>query len=161
MGFNLAAINKGMTSEYLAKAYYSSRGYAIIQPDSHESHYDFLITTGGANFERVQVKTITYMFNKQSPKGIARVRNKRGQNGVYPDDAYDYLAAVDPYRNEIVIFKAKDVLGNNRTETISLYRPDGSRLSKPSKQYVDRAIYRGPVIEVQPISNKEEWRLRN
>lgn len=124
LGRNPLAIRKGMSAEYLAKAHFSKLGYAILSPDCHESHYDFIIDVGDFT-SRVQVKSVLILesFN------LARIRNKHGaSNKLYLKDDYDILAGVWVEKNKIYLFKSEDVNELGYGETISIARLNGTEL---------------------------------
>lgn len=137
LGRNPLAIRKGMSAEYLAKAHFSKLGYAILSPDCHESHYDFIIDVGDFT-SRVQVKSVlSTSFN------LARIRNKHGAtNKLYLKDDYDILAGVWVEKNKIYLFNSKDINETNYGECITVERLDGTTLTKGNRP---RPYYQGDI----------------
>lgn len=118
------AIRKGMSAEYLAKAFFSKNGYLIITPDTHETSYDFIAVDQNGNSDRVQVKAVNELKS-----GLARIRNKHGStNRLYLKNSYDILAGVWVERSKIYLFNSEDVNENEFGEAITVERLDGRKL---------------------------------
>lgn len=146
MGRSDKAISKGITSEYLVKSYFSSEGYIVLSPDTHETHYDFVIEKDSV-FKRVQCKTcaiVKYGYVKQDGTGgsnLVRVRNKRGCKGTtYNEGDYDILVGVWLENKTLFIFDGKDVLGIKKGESITCAREDGTELAPNTKAPLPKLV---------------------
>jgi hypothetical protein len=131
MGYNQEAIRKGNRNELLAQAHWLSKGYNILQPFGHDSHYDF-VAENGEEFVKVQVKTAILTTYTNGCPSLWRARNKRGQNGKYPPNAYDILHVVEastPEHRHWCIPES-DVFG---IETVTVAREDGEPLRSNTK----------------------------
>lgn len=122
MGYSENAIRKGMTGEYLAKAFFSKEGYSILLPDSNETSYDFVAEKDGV-YTRIQVKTDVSFGD------LVRFRNKHGQNRAYSINDYDVLCGVWIERNQIYLFHSIDVNDHGFGETITVATHSGRPLS--------------------------------
>lgn len=127
MGWSQDAIRKGASAEYLAKAFFSKKGFTIYDCDTHEKPFDFLIELDGET-KKVQVKAGLHA------RGLLRFRNKHGaNNGSYSVEDYDILAGIWVEKSKIYLFESKVINGPDRKETITVERLDGRELSRHSR----------------------------
>lgn len=129
MGYNQSAIRKGVTAEYLAKAFFSKQGYTILTADTHEKSYDFIIEKENV-FQKVQVKAGIPSKTTKGPYEYLRFRNKHGSNNAkYTAEDYDILAGVDITNSTIYLYNHKYLIDEGFSETIT-----AARLDKPDAQ---------------------------
>ena len=125
-----------MSAEYLAKAFFSKKDFLIITPDTHETHYDFIIENE-EDTARVQVKAAVAF------EDLIRFRNKHGSNNAfYEISDYDILAGVWVEESRIYLFYSKDINGKEFGESITVGSKTGRILDnhKRPKPYYEGII---------------------
>ena len=130
MAYSQDAVRKGSFSEAIVKAYYVYLGYNVLEINTHETHWDFVIEKG-KDFKRVQVKTCVMSgFKEGKGNTLIRIRNKRGQNTRYNRSDYDILVGVWVEGGKMYFFNSEDVNKEEIGETITVERLDGNPLTK-------------------------------
>ena len=140
MGHSPSAIQKGDLSEAIAKVLFINEGYTILTADTHETHWDLVITRG-SEFIRVQVKScVESKFEKGKGNTLVRIRNKRGQNNSYLEEDYDLLIGVWKEGGKAFLFDSRNVNSKDMGETITVARLDGKPLTR-TKAPVPKKVY--------------------
>ena len=130
MAYNKEAVRKGTFSEAIVKAYYIYCGYNVLEINTHETHWDFVIEKEG-DYSRVQVKTcVKVKFEEGKGNTLIRIRNKRGQNVRYNPEDYDILVGVWVEGGKMYFFNSEDVNKEDQKETITVERLDGKPLTR-------------------------------
>lgn len=131
MGYNPDAVLKGLKAECLAKFYYMQKGYSILNPEGHETSFDFVAYSKNKNkFIRVQVKS------DRGNQDLVRFSNKRGgSNSKYLSTDYDILIGVWVEKLRVYLFHSYEVNNSKYGTELTVERKDGKPLLKR-----DRAI---------------------
>ena len=137
----------GLTSEYLAAAWFTSKGFTVSLPLNPFAEYD-LIVDKNDDLLRVQVKTIFFDNNKHryicnfalshiNSDGSTRIKK-------YDKNSFDYCAAVCREQNAIYILPIKHILGRR---SITFY-PDREGV-KNSKRYRHYEEYKDKLFNYE------------
>ena len=88
LGMGLAPWKRrGEWAELKFMACAAERGLCVSKPWGETSHYDFVVQAGNGPLLRMQVKSMSHMWHG----GYSL--NNTGSQGMYPADAYDFMAA--------------------------------------------------------------------
>lgn len=124
MGYSTSAVSKGLQAECLAKFLFLRRGYVILNPEGHETHFDFVAYDTKRNKAiRVQVKS------DRGNEELVRFSNKRGcKNTRYQASDYDILVGVWVEKLRLYIFNSNEINSLDTGSELTVARKDGKPL---------------------------------
>jgi hypothetical protein len=111
----------GAATEMRAAAFYLKQGYQVYFPVVKQSHVDFVIEKAG-RFQRVQVKTATWVRSGKHSYLQARTRLTNKHQEKEPADIYDLFVVV--HGSNLWEIPAGEIDSSN----LSLMRSSGSSL---------------------------------
>lgn len=85
----------GAASEHFAASFFLKKGFQVYWPAIHQNSVDFVIS-GSKGFQRVQVKTATWIKSGHFRHLQCRTRLTKKYQDISPSELYDLLVIVSP-----------------------------------------------------------------
>lgn len=122
----------GITSEYLAAAWFTKNGFTVSWPSDHSVEYDFVIDNKTDILQRVQVKTIYFDNNKLRYIASLTLSHRTGEgktiNKKYNENSFDICAFVCSEQNVIYIVPIEHIAGRR---SITFYPDNKNQFPRP------------------------------